>query len=84
MPCDKILTSSSKRFSGISSTLKFSISLRICVLANLPKEFLYSSLICLDTKIFKSAKSLAPKFFANSSFIFTSSDFLTDIILHVN
>jgi len=77
MPCDKILTSSSIRFSGISSTLNFSISFKICFFANLPKEFLYSSLICFDTKFFKSSKSLAPKFFAKLSLIFTSSGFFT-------
>jgi len=47
-------------------------------------EFLNSSLICFETKIFKSDKSLAPKFFANSSSIFTSIDFFTEIILQLN
>jgi len=78
------LISPSIKFSGISSTLIFSISLRIWFLANWSKEFLYSSLICFEIKVFKSFKSLAPKFWAKSSLIFTSSGFLTFKILQTN
>ena len=42
------------------------------------------AMIVPETKIFKSDRSLAPRFFANSSLILTSSDFLTDIILQLN
>jgi len=48
------------------------------------KEFLNSSLICFETKDFKSFKSFAPKLLAKISSIFTSSDFFTEIILHLN
>ena len=84
MPCDKTLISSSIKFSGILSTLNFSSSLRIWFFPNASREFLYSSLICFVTNIFRSDKSLAPKFFANSSLILDSSDFFTEIILQLN
>ncbi len=84
MPCERILTSSSIKFSGISSTLIFSISFKIWFLDNWSNEFLYSSLICLDIKVLRSFKSFAPKFLAKLSSIFTSSGFLTFIILQLN
>ena len=46
------------------------------------KELLYSSLICFEINFFKSIKSFAPKFFANSSSTLTSLDFFTAVILH--
>jgi len=46
------------------------------------REFLYSSLICLEIKILRSFKSFAPKFFAKSSSILAAIDFLTSKILH--
>ena len=84
MPCESILTSSLIKFSGISSTLIFSISFNIWFLDSWSNEFLYSSFICFEINIFRSFKSFAPKFFAKLSSIFTSSGFFTFKILHLN
>ena len=84
MPCERILISSSIKFSGISSTLIFSISFNIWFLDSWSNEFLYSSFICFDINVLRSFKSLAPKFFAKLSSIFTSSGFFTFRILQLN
>ena len=57
------------KFSGISSTLIFSIFFNIWFLDNWSNEFLYSSFICFEINVLRSFKSLAPKFFAKLSLI---------------
>ena len=68
-PWLRIFNSCSINVIGISSILKFSISSKIWFFEIWSREFLYWSFNCFETKFFKSAKSLAPSFLANSSSI---------------